>query len=79
MFLCFMPDLERRVGSAKFFFRYIFLGKLRLSPGIVYQIPFIGFGYLLRNFQQFQDAGFLFAWFTQFASFCFRNPNATVM
>ena len=26
MFLCFMPDLERRIGSAKFFMRYIFLG-----------------------------------------------------
>ena len=26
MFLLFMPGLERQIGSAKFFFRYIVLG-----------------------------------------------------
>lgn len=50
MFLCFMPDLERHVGSAKFFFRYVFLGKLLSHSGFVYQIPFVGIGYALGNF-----------------------------
>lgn len=78
MFLWFMPGLERRIGSAKFFFRYIFLGKFILITGILFQLIFIGSAYALRRFQWFYYSGFFYAYFIEFFSFCYRNPYSRI-